>query len=174
MGCRPTVTSLTHNCSYLKELLGWKWRGAWGKEGPATGPKWIQLKVPRPDTITEAMVSSQKGPSMTALWKTQQGLERATCRHLHQTNGQKQLTSVVELGKVERNWGKGWPCRRTNSLNYSGPPEIFHTLDHKTDSIHQLIWGLQHTYSRGLPGLCSFRNDAPNLQETGSSREFRG
>jgi hypothetical protein len=32
----------------------------------------------------------------------------------------------------------------------------------------------QHTYSRGLPGLCSFRDDAPNPQETGGPREFRG
>jgi hypothetical protein len=29
-------------------------------------------------------------------------------------------------------------------------------------------------YSRGLPGLCSFRDDAPNPQETGGPREFRG
>jgi hypothetical protein len=27
-GCYPTVTTLTHNCSCLKELQGWKWRGA--------------------------------------------------------------------------------------------------------------------------------------------------
>ena len=27
-GCHPTVTLLTHNCSCLKELKGWKWRGA--------------------------------------------------------------------------------------------------------------------------------------------------
>jgi hypothetical protein len=27
-GCHPTVTSLTHNCSCLKQLQGWKWRGA--------------------------------------------------------------------------------------------------------------------------------------------------
>jgi hypothetical protein len=24
----PAITSLTHNCSCLKELQGWKWRGA--------------------------------------------------------------------------------------------------------------------------------------------------
>jgi hypothetical protein len=29
-------------------------------------------------------------------------------------------------------------------------------------------------YSRGLPGLCSFRDDAPNPQENGGPREFRG
>jgi hypothetical protein len=28
--------------------------------------------------------------------------------------------------------------------------------------------------SRGLLGLCSFRDDAPNPQETGGLREFRG
>jgi hypothetical protein len=31
----------------------------------------------------------------------------------------------------------------------------------------------QHTYSRGLPGFCSFRDDPPNLQKTRVSREFR-
>jgi hypothetical protein len=31
-----------------------------------------------------------------------------------------------------------------------------------------------HIYSSGLLGLCSFRNDAPNPQETGGPREFRG
>jgi hypothetical protein len=35
------------------------------------------------------------------------------------------------------------------------------------------MWGPQHTYSRWLPGLCSLRDDAPNLQETGGPREFR-
>ena len=62
-GDHPIVTSLTHKCSCLKELWGWKWREAWGKEGPVTGSKWDpdQGDVPRPDTITEAMEHSQKG-----------------------------------------------------------------------------------------------------------------
>jgi hypothetical protein len=38
----------------------------------------------------------------------------------------------------------------------------------QTDSTHQLIWGPQHTYIRGLLGLCSFRDEAPNHQETGA------
>jgi hypothetical protein len=29
-------------------------------------------------------------------------------------------------------------------------------------------------YSRGLPGLCSFRDDVPNLQEAAGPRELRG
>ena len=41
----------------------------------------------------------QKGPSMTALWKTQQAAERVRFRYLHPNNGQKLLTRVVELGK---------------------------------------------------------------------------
>jgi hypothetical protein len=47
----------------MKELQGWKWRGAWGKEGTVTVPKWdpAQGEVPRLDTITEAMESLQKG-----------------------------------------------------------------------------------------------------------------
>jgi hypothetical protein len=73
-GCHATVTSMTHNCSCLKELQGWKCGGAWGKVIPATGPKWnpAQGGVLRPDTITEAMEHSQKG---TLLWKTQQATE---------------------------------------------------------------------------------------------------
>ena len=31
-----------------------------------------------------------------------------------------------------------------------------------------------HIYGRGLPGLCSFRDDAPNPQETEGPRELRG
>jgi hypothetical protein len=64
-GGHYTVTTLTHNCSCLKEFQGWTWRGARGKEGPAIGPKWdlAQGEVPRPDTITEAMESSKKGPT---------------------------------------------------------------------------------------------------------------
>jgi hypothetical protein len=30
-----------------------------------------------------------------------------------------------------------------------------------------------HTYIRGLPDLCPFRDDAPNPQETGGPRVFR-
>jgi hypothetical protein len=52
-GCHPTVTSLTHNRSSLKELQGCKWREAEGKEGPAIALKWDQGEVPKPDTITK-------------------------------------------------------------------------------------------------------------------------
>ena len=51
--------------------------------------------------------------------------------------------------------------------------EISQTLDHQTDSIHRLIWGPEHTYKKRLPGLHLFRDDAPNSQDTGGSREFR-
>jgi hypothetical protein len=62
-GVHPTVTTLTHNCSYLKKLQGCKWREARGKEGPVTGPKLdlAQGEVLRPDNITEASEYSQKG-----------------------------------------------------------------------------------------------------------------
>jgi hypothetical protein len=39
---------------------------------------------------------------MNALQKTQQEAARVRCRYLHPTNGQKQLTPVVELEKAER------------------------------------------------------------------------
>ena len=65
---------------------------------------WIQLKG-RPQGLTLLLrlwSAHKKGPIMTALWKTQQATERVRCRYLHPTNGQKQLTPVVELGKAER------------------------------------------------------------------------
>jgi hypothetical protein len=52
--------------------------------------------------------------------------------------------------------------------------EISQTLDHQLGSIHQLIWGPKHIYSIGLPGLGLVIEDAPNPQETGGPREFRG
>jgi hypothetical protein len=39
---------------------------------------------------------------MIALQKAQQAAERVRCRYFNQTNGQKQLRPVVELGKTER------------------------------------------------------------------------
>ena len=35
------------------------------------------------------------------------------------------------------------------------------------------MWPPAYRYSRGLPGICSFRVDAPNPQETGGPMEFR-
>jgi len=40
--------------------------------------------------------------------------------------------------------------------------------------MYLLRGGLQHIYSRGFPGLGSVREDAPNPQETGGPRRFRG
>jgi hypothetical protein len=38
---------------------------------------------------------------MTVLQKTQQAAERVRCSYLHQNNGQKQLSPVIELGNAE-------------------------------------------------------------------------
>jgi hypothetical protein len=61
-GLPSKVKTLTHNCSCLKELQGFKWRGYRREAGSATGPKWdpAQEEASRPDTITEAMECSQK------------------------------------------------------------------------------------------------------------------
>ena len=78
----------------------------------------------------------KKGHNMTTLWKIQQAAERVRCRYLHPINGQKQLAPVVELGKGD---SVGGPAVSIWT------PEISQTLDHQTDSIHQLIGGFQHT-----------------------------
>jgi hypothetical protein len=46
--------------------------------------------------------AQKMGSIMTAVQKTQQAGESFRCIYLHSTNGQKQLTPVVELGRVER------------------------------------------------------------------------
>jgi hypothetical protein len=71
----------------------------------------------------------KKRPIMTALLKTQQAAERVRCRYFYPTNGEKQLTPVIELGKAEEN--------QQSQLIWT--PEISQTLDQQTDSIHQLI-----------------------------------
>jgi hypothetical protein len=144
-GCHSTVKTLTHNCSCLKELQGEEPKG---KKGPETGPKWDTARgeAIRPDTTTEDMECSRKGSIITALWKIQQQVERVKSRYLHPTKGQKLLIPVVELRKAKRSCGERWPCRRTSSLNYSGPWDI--SVDHQTGSIHQLIWGPKHTEQR--------------------------
>jgi hypothetical protein len=63
----------------------------------------------------------KKRSIMTALQKTQQAAQILRYRYLHSTNGQKQLTPIVESGKTERSW-EGQSCRRTSSLNFSGTP----------------------------------------------------
>jgi hypothetical protein len=66
-GGHPTVTTLTHNCSCLKELQGWKWRGSRGKEGPATGPKWDPAQGLT--LLLRLWSAHKKGSSMNALWE---------------------------------------------------------------------------------------------------------
>jgi hypothetical protein len=100
-GGHSIVKTLTHNHPCLKELQGWIWRGSWGNKGPETDPTWDLAQGKSQGLIlTGAMERSQKRPIMTALWETQQAAERVRWRYLHPTNGQKQLTPVVELGKV--------------------------------------------------------------------------
>jgi hypothetical protein len=51
---------------------------------------------------------------MTTLQKTQKAAESVRCRFLHSTNGQKQLTHVVELGK-------GWKKLKEKDDPVRGP-----------------------------------------------------
>ena len=70
-----------------------------------TGPKWnpTQGDLPRQNTITEAMEHSQKGIYHACPLKDpNKQLKKIRCRYLHPTNGQKLLTSFVELWKAER------------------------------------------------------------------------
>jgi hypothetical protein len=72
---------------FLSErIIGMEMERSLKKRRSSKRPKWDpgQGEIPRPDTITEALESSQKkGPIMTALQKTQQAAERVRCIYLH-------------------------------------------------------------------------------------------
>jgi hypothetical protein len=69
---------------------------------------------------------------MTALQKTQQAAERLRGRNLHQTNGQKQLTPVVEVGKTKRSWEKANPVGGP-AVSINLDAEISQTLYNQTE-----------------------------------------
>ena len=100
-----------------KKLQGWKWSGARGKKVQWQSQCGAQCKGKSQGMIILLRLWSthKKGPSMTAPQKTQQAADRIRCRYLHPTNGQKQLTPAVELGKAEWSWRQ--PCRGISSLN---------------------------------------------------------
>jgi hypothetical protein len=117
------------------------------KRSPATGPKCdpAQRKAPKPFTITDIMECTQKGTyndcplkDPTSRW--------VRCRYLHPTNGQKLMTSVVELGKIWKTWGAWLPCRRTNSPNQPGP---LRSLRHWTtnQAAYTSWYGALNTYT---------------------------
>jgi len=60
------------------------------------------------------------------------------------------------------------------AVSINPDPWDLSALHHQPGSIHQLIRGPWHIYSRGLPSLGSVREDAPNPQETEGPRKFRG
>jgi hypothetical protein len=77
------------------------------------------------------------------------------------------------LFKYEKAAGTN-PAHEDQQSQLTWTPKISQTLNQQPGSIHQLIWGPQHIYSRGLPGLGSVREDAPYIQETRSPREWSG
>jgi hypothetical protein len=81
------------------------------KKIPQQAQSEIQLKgrIQGLTLLLRLWSTHKKGPIMAALQNNQQS-ERVRCRYLHPTNGQKQLTPVVELGKGERSCGKDIPA----------------------------------------------------------------
>jgi hypothetical protein len=132
------------------------------KRRSRTGPKWdpAQGEVTRPDTISVAMEYSQKGTCQDSYLEDPPSSWKSEMQIFCLNHGQKQLTPVVELRKTERNWWEAQSFRGTGSLEQT--TDSSWTLDYQTGSIYQVIWSHQHTNNRGLPGLCSFRDDACN------------
>jgi len=124
--------------------------------------------APRPDTITEAWKCSQKGAyhifppkDPTSSWKSQM-----------QIFASNQWTEAADpCGQIRE---KTEEIEEDQQSQLAWSPEISKTLDHQPGNIHQRIWSPQHICSRALSGLASVREDAPNPQETGGPRDFRG
>jgi hypothetical protein len=82
----------------------------------------------------------KKGPIMIALQKTQKAADRIRCRYLHQTNGQKLLIPVLELGKGQRflrNFSEPnlLPCGESSTLN-----QVQEIRMQKNNSVTLFIW----------------------------------
>jgi hypothetical protein len=89
-------------------------------------------------------------------------------------NQLKKLDSGIYTQPMDRsqrllwlNWGKLEEAAlwKDQQSQLTWTLKISQTLDHQPGSIHQLIWGPQHIYSKELPGLHSVREDPPNPQE---------
>jgi hypothetical protein len=117
-------------------------------------------------------------PSMDAPQEAEQSPERVRCRYFHQTNGQKQVTPVLNWRKSGRSWVGVWPNGKTRSLNWPWTLRSLRSLRHwATNQAGCTNWYEapdRHIYSRGLPGLASVKEDAPNIQETWGPREWGG
>jgi hypothetical protein len=142
---------------------------------PKVGSSWGG-EVPRPDTITEAMECSQKGTfyertpeDPTSSWRSQMQII-APDQWTEAADSCGWIRKRLEEAEEESNSVGG----QTVSFNLY-PRDLLNTGPLIRSSwSHQMIWGPQHTYSRGLLGLGSVREDSPNPQETGGPREFRG
>jgi hypothetical protein len=80
-----TVTTLTHNCSCLKNYRDGNGEEPEENKVQLQAQSGIQLKE-RSQGLTLLLRlwgTHKKGPSMTALWKTHQAAERVRYRYLH-------------------------------------------------------------------------------------------
>ena len=165
----PQSKALTHNCYCLKEQQGQKWREAWGKGDPVTGPNWdpAQREASRPDTITDAMLCSQKWDNhdcplkdLTSRWKSQ--MQKFTCNQW--TESGNSCGWIRE--KLEEAEEEGEPVERPAvSTNLDLPGSLRHWTTNQ-EAYTRWYEAPHHIYSRGLPGLDSVREGAFNPQET--------
>jgi hypothetical protein len=111
---------------------------------------------------------------MAALQEAQQAADWDRSRYLYPTIGLKSGTPVVELGKGWKELRRRVTLYKDQQSQLTWTLEISQTLRHQPGSIHYLVRGPSHIYSRGLPGLASVREDVPNSRETWDPREWRG
>jgi hypothetical protein len=104
-------------------------------------------------------------------WLTSERLnEKLKESNANTSCGEQPGSPVVELGK---SWKKLW-SRAASWEDQQSPltqtPKFSQKMIQRLGSILQLIWGPWHIHSRGLPGLASVREEAPNPAETWSPR----
>jgi hypothetical protein len=108
----------------------------------------IQLKEKSKDLtlLLRLWSAHQKGPTMTALRKTQQAAERVRCSYLYQTNGQKRFLILTDTqNKLFRLFY--WPLRG----QYLRDKPLEKLLGSRTSKSHFLKSTGTHTQSKIRP-----------------------
>jgi hypothetical protein len=111
-------------------------------------PNWdpTQGETPSPEILLRLWCAHKKRPMMTAPERLNKQLTLTSNQWTETADPCSWIREKLEEAEKEGN-RIGRPA-----VSIKLDPEITQTLSHQPGSTHQLIWGLQHVYSRGLLG----------------------
>lgn len=109
---------------------------------------------------------------MKALWEAHKQLKKADADAFCPWTKAGHPCGLIRE-RLEKAAEEGDLVGRWAILTNLNPPLLSDTKP-QPGSLHQLIWGLGHIYSRELPGLVSVKEKAPKPWETWGTREWGG